>query len=95
MLGSTSGSASIATNATTNVSAGSPVRVFNMTVTSDGTAGVCTLGNGATVWVNPTHTVNKSVTTDFGPEGILFPSGVRVIADAHATVVILTYRVEL
>ena len=78
----------------TTLASGNPVRVFNLTVLSDGTAGVCTLKNGSTVWVNPTFTINKSVTLDFGYEGILFPSGCVVDVDAHCIATLVTYRVE-
>ena len=77
---------------------GSPVRVFQKTVLSDGTAGVCILRNGVdtngTVFVNSTNTINKSVTLTFGEEGILFPAGCFADVDAHCIATLITYRVE-
>jgi len=92
MIGTTS-TINVATTDTT-LGSGKPVRVFNLTVLSGGTAGVCTLKNGSTVWVNPTFTINKSVTIQFGEHGILFPSGCSVDVDANCTATLVTYRVE-
>jgi hypothetical protein len=92
MIGQTT-TVNVATTDTT-LGGSSPTRVFNLTVLSDGTAGVCTLKNGTTVWVNPTFTINKSVTIDFGEEGLLFPAGCSVDVDAHCIATLVTYRVE-
>ena len=79
----------------TTLASGKPVRVYSLTVLSDGTAGVCTLKNGSTIWVNPTFTINKSVTIDFGYEGILFPSGCVIDVNANCIATLVTYRVEI
>ena len=77
---------------------GSPVRVFQLTVLSDGTAGVCLLKNGTDtngqIYVNQTNVVNKTVTVNFGEEGILFPGGLFADVDAHCIATLITYRVE-
>jgi hypothetical protein len=92
MIGQTT-TVNVATKDTT-LGGSSPTRIFNLTVLSDGTAGVCTLKSGSTVWVNPTFTINKSVPIDFGEEGILFPTGCAVDVDAHCIATLVTYRVE-
>jgi len=92
MIGTTY-TVNVATTDTT-LGSGKPVRVFSLTVLSGATAGVCTLKNGSTIWVNPAHTISKSITTQFGEEGILFPSGCVVDVDANCTATLVTYRVE-
>ena len=78
---------------------GAPCRVFQKTVLSDGTAGVCLLRNGTSasgaIWVNTTNTINKSVTVNFGEEGILFPGGCFADVDAHCIATLITYRNEM
>lgn len=58
---------------------GARIRLYTATWLSDGTARDLVLRNGtadsATVWVTAAGTISKTVTLDFGPEGLLFPSG--------------------
>ena len=78
---------------------GSPTRVFQITVLSDGTAGVSLLRNGTStagaIWVNPTNVINKTATVSFGEEGILFTSGCFADVDAHCIATLITYRNEV
>ena len=90
-------SGSVYTAADLAVGSGKPVRVFQATWLSDGTARDLVLRNGAadsaTVWVQSTGIISKTVTLDFGSHGILFPSGCFIDIGSAASVV-LTYRVE-
>lgn len=83
--------------ADTAVGAGEPVRVFQATWLSDGTARDLVLRNGkvdsATVWVTAAGTISKTTTIDFGSHGILFTAGC-FIDIGSATSVVLTYRIE-
>jgi hypothetical protein len=58
---------------------GKKIRLYSATWLSDGTARDLVLRNGAadsaTVWVTATGVISKTVTIDFGPEGLLFSSG--------------------
>ena len=78
---------------------GAPTRVFQLTVLSDGTAGVSLLKNGktsgGTIYVNPTNVVNKTATVSFGEEGIVFPGGCFADVDAHCIATLITYRNEV
>jgi len=77
---------------------GKVIRLFQATWLSDGTARDLVLRNGtadsATVWITAAGTISKTVTVDFGKEGILFPSG--CFFDIGSAVSgNFTYRVEL
>jgi len=77
---------------------GKKVRVFQATWLSDGTARDLVLRNGiadtATIWTTAAGTISKTVTLDFGPEGILFPNG--CFFDIGSAVSgVFTHRVEV
>ena len=96
MIGA-SGSAVLAASSVVGTS-GAPIRLFQVTILSDGTAGVVTIHNGTDTdgqeFVIPTCVISKSVTVQFGEEGLLFPAGCYYEADAHAIRAVLTYREE-
>lgn len=98
MIGMTS-TINVATTDQAVGTSGKPTRVFQITVLSDGTAGVSLLRNGTstsgTIYVNPTNVVNKSATVSFGEEGILFPGGCFADVDAHCIATLITYRQEV
>ena len=58
---------------------GARIRLYSATWLSDGTARDLVLRNGAadsaTVWVTAAGAISKTVTLDFGPEGLLFNAG--------------------
>lgn len=92
MAGST-----IVTADTQVVATGKPVRVYTMHVISGGTAAVVSLksgGSGGTVWVTATGAISTGVTTYFGSQGLVLPSGLYVDVDTNTTSVALTYSVE-
>lgn len=74
---------------------GVAVRVFTLHVISDGTATVVSLRNGtsasSTAYVTQTGTISTGATFNFGTQGMLFPSGCFLDADAHTTGGIVTY----
>lgn len=77
---------------------GARIRLFQATWLSDGTARDLVLRNGTadtdTVYVTAAGTISKTVTLDFGKEGIVFPSG--CFFDIGSAVSgNFTYRVEL
>lgn len=78
----------------TVIGSGYPTRIFSITVLSDSSAGVAILKNGSTAWATPVNTASKSVTTDFGEEGVVYPSGCTVDVDANCLVTLVTYRIE-
>ena len=77
---------------------GKRVRLYQATWLSDGTARDLVLRNGiddtGTVYVTATGTISKTVTLNFGKEGIIFPDG--CFFDIGSAVSgVFTYRVEL
>lgn len=66
---------------------GSPTRVFFASVLSDGTATVVKFYNGTSTGGQIFHqvdgTISKSVTVDFGSQGLYFPAGCFVDVDTH------------
>lgn len=90
-------SGSVYTTTDLAVGSGKPVRVFQATWLSDGTARDLVLRNGsadsATVWVTAAGVISKTVTLNFGSHGIVFPSGCFIDIGSAASVV-LTYRKE-
>jgi len=78
--------------------AGKPVRLFNVHIISDGTAGVTTFyngGAGGTAYIKVTGTINTGATTDFGINGKLFPSGCYVSPTANALSTLCSWIAEL
>ncbi len=77
--------------------AGKPVRVFSLSVTSDGTAGVCILRNGTSTGGTPftqlDGTISKTVIQNWN-EGLLFPAGCFADVDSHCVVVTVGYAQE-
>lgn len=75
---------------------GQPVRVFFVSMTSGGTAGVCILRNGTTASGTAYHqidgTISKSVTQYFGANGLLFPGGCFLDVDANCAVVTVAFE---
>jgi len=71
------------------LSAGTPISLFGVNITSDGTAGVVILRNGSTVSGTAVLTLlgeaNKTVHRDFSGTGVVFPNGCFVDIDAHVT----------
>ena len=69
--------------------AGTPVAVYGVNITSDGTAGSVILRNGktvaGTVILTFLGTANKTVTVDFGGVGVVFPDGCFVDISANVT----------
>lgn len=88
---------SVYTTSDLAVGSGKPVRVFQATWLSDGTARDLVLRNGAVdtaaIWVQNTGVISKTVTVTFGEYGILFTSGC-FIDIGSAVSVVLTYRLE-
>lgn len=79
------------------VTAGKPIRLFNIHIVS-GTAGIVSIynnGAGGTLYIKETGTANTGKTIDYGVNGKLFPNGCYVSPDANATSVLCTYRAEL
>lgn len=66
--------------------AGRPIRVFSLSVTSDGTAGVAILRNGTTTggtaFTQLDGTISKTVIQNWN-EGLLFPLGCFADVDSH------------
>jgi len=75
---------------------GKPVRVFNITVVSDGTAGVTTVrsgtSSGGTAWDIITGTISTGVNRNYGTQGRVFPSGCYIDADAHSVGVTVDFN---
>jgi len=69
--------------------AGTPVAVYGVNITSDGTAGAVLLRNGSTVSgtliMTLLGTASKTVHVNFGGVGVVFPDGCFVDVDAHVT----------
>jgi len=76
-------------------SSGKAVRVFNITVVSDGTAGVTTVRNGTssggTTYDIITGTVSTGVNRNYGTQGKVFAAGCYIDADAHSIGVAVDY----
>lgn len=74
---------------------GSPVRVFALNFTSDGTAGILILRNGTstggTVYVTENGVVSSGKTVIYGPQGVWFPGGCFLDVDSHVTSGVVTY----
>lgn len=74
---------------------GVAVRVFTLHIISDGTATVVNLRNGtsasATIFATETGTVSTGKTINYGTQGMLFPAGCFLDADAHTTGGIVTF----
>lgn len=77
---------------------GKPTRVFCISFTSDGTAGVFILRNGTTTggtaFVTENGVISSGKTVYYGTSGILFPSGCFMDVDAHCTGGVVSYSQE-
>lgn len=77
---------------------GARIRVYNVTWLSDGTARAVVLRNGtadsADILVSQLGTISLTNTIDFGPEGIVFPSGCFFDVGSVARAAI-TYSVDV
>ena len=84
------------TDAVVGVS-GKPIRVFSVHMVSDGTAGVLILrngtGTGSTSYIQVDGVINKGATLDFA-NGVLFPDGCFMDADAHCISGIISFSTE-
>ena len=80
------------------ISAGKPVRIFNIhIISSGGGAAVVSLKNSGaagTIYIKETGTVSTGKTFDYGLQGQLFPLGCYVDIDANTTSVLLSARKE-
>ena len=88
----------LVTTAAELYTAGKPVRLFNVHIISDGTAGIVTFynnGAGGTAYGKETGTINTGKTIDYGINGKLFPNGCYVSPDAHALTTLCSWRAEL
>jgi hypothetical protein len=78
---------------------GQPCRVFSVGLLSDGTAGVLILRNGTstgdTAVLQIDGTINKMSTPIDFANGVLFPRGCYMDADAHCTGGFISYINEL
>jgi hypothetical protein len=74
---------------------GKPVRVFNMTLISGGTASVIALRDGTsasgTIRIQETGTISTGKTFDYGVHGHYFPNGCFVDVDANITSAMISY----
>lgn len=75
---------------------GKAVRIFNVTVVSDGTAGVTTVRNGTssggTAYDIITGTISTGVNRNYGTQGRVFAAGCYIDADAHSVGVSVDYN---
>lgn len=75
---------------------GRSVRIFNITVVSDGTAGVTTVRDGTTsggvAYDIITGTISTGANRNYGTQGRLFPDGCYIDADAHSIGVIIDWN---
>jgi len=76
--------------------AGRAVRIFSITVISDGTAGVTTVRDGSTAggvaYDIIGGTISQGKTVIYGETGRLFPDGCYIDADAHSIGVIVDWN---
>lgn len=76
--------------------ASKPVRVFSITVISDGTAGVTTVRDGTTssgaAYDIIGGVISQGKTVLYGEAGRLFPDGCYIDADAHSIGVIVDWN---
>lgn len=97
MPGRTSG-LEILTASASVISSGKPVRVYSATVVSGTTNGLI-LYNGTstsgTAIISITGVANRSVTQEYGPEGILFPSGCYAFIESGASTAAIECSLEL
>lgn len=95
MFFETAGSTQV--TADTAIGSGRPVRVYQATWLSDGTARDLELRSGAAdtaaIWVKAAGVISKTTTITFGEHGLLFPSGCFIDIGSSVSVNI-TYRVE-
>lgn len=84
------------TDAVVGVS-GKPVRVYSVHMVSDGTAGILILRNGTstggTSYLQIDGVISKGATLDFA-EGIRFPDGCFMDADAHCISGVISFSQE-
>ena len=84
--------------ADTNVTAGTPTRVFAIHIISGATAGVVNLRNGTLVTdpiqVQHTGTIDTGATFTFGEFGFLFPDGLFYDEDANVTSTTISLATE-
>lgn len=76
---------------------GMPVRVFSVSMISDGTAGTLKLRNGTaatdTIYLQIDGTASKCATFD-SAAGVLFPSGCFMDADTHTVSGLIAFTME-
>lgn len=75
---------------------GRAVRVFNISVVSDGTAGVTTVRNGTSSGGSVTDIITGTISTganrNYGTQGRVFASGCYIDADAHSVQVTVDWN---
>lgn len=78
--------------------AGRPTRVYSVSLISDTTAGTLKLRNGTTtggtLYIQVDGVISKGATFD-STEGVLFPSGCFMDADAHTVSGYVSFEQEL
>lgn len=74
---------------------GKPIRVFNMSLLSGGTASVIQLKSGTsgsgTIFIQETGTISTGKTFDYGTHGHYFPTGCFVTVDANIVSAEISY----